>query len=79
MLLQLRPRLYSKTHINQNWFRTGRFTTPQVGTRKCLIKRITTKNVPAVTKFAKFGRTFTFMDQVKLVEILAAYRCPSEI
>lgn len=79
MLLQLRPRLYSKENINQNWFRTGRFTTPQVGTRKCLIKRITIKNVPAVTKFVKFGRTFTFMDQVKLVEILAAYRCPSEI
>lgn len=79
MLMQLRPRLYSKILINQNWFRTGRFTTPQVGTRKCLIKGITAKNVPAVTKFVEFGRAFTFMHQGNLMEILAACRCPSNI
>lgn len=76
MLMQLRPRLYSKILINQNWFRTGRFTTPQVGARRCLIKGIITKNVPAVTKFVEFGRAFTFMHQGKLMEILEACRCP---
>ena len=65
--------------MNQNGFRTGRSTLPQILTLRRLIEGIKEKQLPAILTFVDFSKAFDSIHRGKLMEILKAYGIPTKI
>ena len=65
--------------MNQNGFRTGRSTLPQILTLPSLIEGIKEKQLPAILTLADFSKAFDSSHRGKLMEILKAYEIPTRI
>ena len=65
--------------MNQNGFRTGRPTLPQILTLRRLIEGIKEKQLPAILTFVDFSKAFDSIHRGKLMEILKAYGIPTKI
>ena len=65
--------------MNQNGFRTGRSTLPQILTLRRFIEGIKEKQLPAILTFVDFSKAFDSIHRGKLMEILKAYGIPTKI
>ena len=79
LLDRIRPHLDPLLRVNQNGFRTGRSTLPQILTLRRLIEGIKEKQLPAILTFVDFSKAFDSIHRGKLMEILKAYGIPTKI
>ena len=79
LLDRRRPHLAPLLRVNQNGFRTGRSTLPQILTLCRLIEGIKEKQLPAILTFVDFSKAFDSIHRGKLMEILKAYGIPTKI
>ena len=79
LLDRIRPHLDPLLRVNQNGFRTGRSTLPQILTLRRLIEGIKEKRLPPILNFVDFSRAFDSIHRGKLIEILKAYEIPTKI
>ena len=79
LLDRIRPHLDPLLRVNQNGFRTGRSTLPQILTVRRLIERIKEKQLPAILTFVDFSKDFDSIHRGKLMKILKAYGIPKKI
>ena len=79
LLDRIRPHLDPLLRVNQNGFRTGRSTLPQILTLRRLKKGIKEKQLPAILTFVNFSKAFDSIHRGKLIEILKAYGIPTKM
>ena len=79
LLLRIRPELEKILRKNQNGFRPGRSTIPQVLTLRRLIEGITEKQLTATLLFVDFSKAFDSIHRGTMLNILRAYGIPEKI
>ena len=79
LLDRIRPHLDPLLRVNQNGFRTGRSTLPQILTLRRLVEGIKEKQLPPILTFVDFSKAFESIHRGKLMEILKAYGISTKI
>ena len=73
ILLRIRPELEKVLRCNQNGFRPGRGTRPQILALRRLLEGVRSKSLSAVIIFVDFRKDFDSVDRTNMLAILKAY------